>query len=414
MKVNKLTLSNFRSFRHLDIALDDHLNVFVGDNGTGKTNVLDSLTIHLSRFIANMCYAPRTGRAYTKLDVNSDCCETTNTIAITSQNASASWVLCKAVKGQKIQVPSDLSGLQKFVVLLHNNLEKNDDASIPIVVHYCVNRDVQGLSLKKIQNFSICQLDAYDQCLTGKPTDFRLFFEWFRNRTDLESELQSSGLSIDLSQIQTVRDAINAVTGFANIRFKKKPLRIEIFKQECCLNFSQLSGGERCLVALVGDLARRLVIANPDLANPLKGTGIVLIDEIELHLHPELQRQIIPKLKQTFPNCQFVITTNSPLVLSHIPGKCVWKLMQKDGETRVVQPESTYGHDVNYLLATVFDTAYRPKEIDDELHRLFKQIKTEPDAARALLADLRVKIDGASPDLVKAEALLRRYEIIGK
>ena len=88
--------------------------------------------------------------------------------------------------------------------------------------------------------------------------------------------------------------------------------------------------------------------------------------------------------------------------------------MQKNGETHVVQPENTYGHDVNYLLTTVFDTAYRPKEIDEELHRLFKRIKTEPDAARALLADLRVKIDRASPDLVKAEALLRRHEIIGK
>ena len=118
---------------------------------------------------------------------------------------------------------------------------------------------------------------------------------------------------------------------------------IEIFKQGCCLDFAQLSGGERCLVALVGDLARRLVIANPDLANPLKGTAIILIDEIELHLHPKLQRQIIPKLKQTFPNCQFVITTNSPLVLSHIPGECVWKLTQRDGESRVVQSESTYG-----------------------------------------------------------------------
>ncbi len=67
-----------------------------------------------------------------------------------------------------------------------------------------------------------------------------------------------------------------------------------------------------------------------------------------------------------------------------------------------------------YLLTTVFDTTYRPKAIDDELHRLFKRIKTELDTARALLDDLRVKIDGASPDLVKAETLLRRYEIIGK
>jgi predicted ATP-binding protein involved in virulence len=88
-----------------------------------------------------------------------------------------------------------------------------------------------------------------------------------------------------------------------------------------------LSDGEKCLLAMVGDLARRLAIANPDYPDALQGEAIVLIDEIELHLHPSWQRNIIPALKRTFPKCQFIITTHSPQVLSYIQPKNIYLKM---------------------------------------------------------------------------------------
>ncbi len=85
------------------------------------------------------------------------------------------------------------------------------------------------------------------------------------------------------------------------------------------LNVSQLSQGEKSLMTLVGDIARRLAMMNPSLASPLEGDGIVLIDEVDLHLHPKWQRSLLERLTTTFPGCQFVVTTHSPLVVSGAP-----------------------------------------------------------------------------------------------
>ena len=89
---------------------------------------------------------------------------------------------------------------------------------------------------------------------------------------------------------------------------------------------NQLSDGEKCLFAMVGDLARRLALANPALDDPLLGCGIILIDEIELHLHPRWQRDIVTGLERTFPGCQFVISTHSPQVLGDAKDAAIFVL----------------------------------------------------------------------------------------
>ncbi|ESC16106.1 RecF/RecN/SMC family protein [Salmonella enterica subsp. enterica serovar Agona str. 0292] len=99
--------------------------------------------------------------------------------------------------------------------------------------------------------------------------------------------------------------------------------KIILKKGEVELDIQQLSQGEKTIFTLVGDLARRLILLNPNLSNPLLGYGIVLIDEIDLHLHPQWQQTIIERLTSTFPNVQFVITTHSPQVLSTVSSRSV-------------------------------------------------------------------------------------------
>ena len=85
-------------------------------------------------------------------------------------------------------------------------------------------------------------------------------------------------------------------------------------KHGVSLDLSQLSDGERSFLAMICDLGRRLAMANPDrqvLSDPLHGAGVVLIDELELHLHPKWQREVRQKLRKTFPNIQFIATTHS-------------------------------------------------------------------------------------------------------
>jgi predicted ATP-binding protein involved in virulence len=130
-----------------------------------------------------------------------------------------------------------------------------------------------------------------------------------------------------------------------------------IRKGTSTLVIDQLSDGEKLLLALTADLARRLAIAYPNLGDPLKGEGIVLIDEIELHLHPAWQRRVLSSLQRTFPSCQFIVTTHSPQVLSEVPNDAV--VLVKDFQ--FVRPAApTAGRDSNAILTEVMDTPERP------------------------------------------------------
>ena len=99
------------------------------------------------------------------------------------------------------------------------------------------------------------------------------------------------------------------------LRVKRSPVRMVVDKGGREIRVDLLSEGEKCTLAMIGDLARRLILANPAMENPLEGKGIVLIDEIELHMHPSWQRRILSILKEVFPNIQFIVTTHSPQVL---------------------------------------------------------------------------------------------------
>ena len=97
----------------------------------------------------------------------------------------------------------------------------------------------------------------------------------------------------------------------------KPQLLIE--KQGAVIPVAKLSDGERGMLALVFDLTRRLAQANPNLDDPAaEGVGVVLIDEIDLHLHPEWQRTIVTNLPETFPRLQFIATTHSPQVIGEV------------------------------------------------------------------------------------------------
>lgn len=94
----------------------------------------------------------------------------------------------------------------------------------------------------------------------------------------------------------------NFLNGFSDVAVEERPLRLTVRKDGARLSLQQLSDGERAFIAMLGDLVRRLALANPELANPLEGHGVVLIDELELHLHPRWQREVVDKLRTSFPN----------------------------------------------------------------------------------------------------------------
>ncbi len=425
MKITKLELNNFRPFRQLEIDFSNNLTMLVGINGAGKTSILDALAILLSRLIGRIRSTHGTGRFFAESDIHIGTSETANTIEININGRNISWRVTKTKRGRKRQKISNLEQMRNIVETMQEQLERVEKASIPLAVYYGVNRAVLDIPLRIRTKHQFDQLTAYDHALTGTRNDFRLFFEWFRNREDIENEQRVYPVDDVASdrgffpeyrdpQLQAVREAIHTLTDFSNLRVRRNPLRMEVRKQNQHLNVAQLSDGEKCLLALAGDLARRLAMANPALDKPLEGKGVVLIDEVDLHLHPEWQHRVIPKLLKTFPNCQFILTSHSPQVLSHVRCENIWCLVQEGDEVMAIRPDGTYGQDSNFLLKTLLGSSYRPKEIEKDIERLFDLIRKDTKKARKLLDDLKARIEGDSPDLVRAETLLHRREVLGK
>jgi predicted ATP-binding protein involved in virulence len=428
MRVKHLKITSFRGID--DLTLEFHETeptVFIGINGVGKSSILDCLSILLSYFIELIQHPPsmrrllksrqdiRTRRWFSKQDVKNGRSDTSNEITISLGLHKATWSLTTTQTGRRKDT-RDNPALASVVEEISSQWRSSPEANVPLVIYYPVNRAVLDIPLEIPEEHLFTQMDTYDQALTGIQIGFGRFFQWFRALEDLENEERRDDYDYRNRQLEAVRRAIySLLPGFSNLRVRRSPLRMTVTKQGQELIVNQLSDGEKCLLAMVGDLARRLAIANPGLSDPLQGSGVVLIDEIELHLHPTWQRAIIPALARTFPNCQFIVTTHSPQVISEVKPEGIYILESTSDGIIARLPESSFGRDSNRILEDLMDTPARPQEIKESLLELFRLIaKGDLDSARQLHQKIADEIGADEPELVGASVSIRRREILGR
>ncbi|MDJ0662723.1 MAG: AAA family ATPase [Crocosphaera sp.] len=205
-----------------------------------------------------------------------------------------------------------------------------------------------------------------------------------------------------------------------NLSSKSIPDKLEltISKGDIELKLSQLSDGEKKCILIVADIARKLAIANPGLevSDVLKqGKGIILIDEIEAHLHPGWQREIIPALTKTFPTCQFIVTTHSPQVLSKVKSENIFILENGMVINAKDAGYHTYGRTSNSILSELFDIRERPPEFKDRINNCLKLIdeafKSKDDdkiqQAKEELSKLEKELGEDDLDIINVSTTLR-------
>ncbi|MFT4930014.1 MAG: putative ATP-binding protein involved in virulence, partial [Phenylobacterium sp.] len=190
----------------------------------------------------------------------------------------------------------------------------------------------------------------------------------------LEAQLAGLEQSQRGQTLNWVKKAVTAfMPAFKCLRIQRSPYPdMLIDKDGVTLSVLQLSQGERSLLALVGDIARRLVLLNPSREDPLQGDGVVLIDEIDLHLHPKWQQNVLPNLLNTFPNIQFIVTTHSPQVLTTVPNECI-RMLTSDGVK--IPSIQTLGEESRTTLEDVMQVDSRPKDpMSDTLKRYLESV----------------------------------------
>ena len=385
MILDKLHLTHYRGALDLSLVFDEKLNVFCGINGAGKSTVLDALAIMLSWAVNRIRHVNAPGRPIDENDITNS--ESWSSIQLSCLNGSdaVAWRLMKnrVGHGPSDGVKSNFGYLNGYVRDLQVQIaESAEQTNIPLFVYYPVNRAVLDIPLRIRKKHPLTLLTAYDDALTSG-ANFRIFFEWFREREDLENEyrkyqddaIKPDGYQFPDVQLEAVRSALTQfMPEFSKLTVRRNPLRMTVEKNGQQLNVNQLSDGEKCMIALIGDLARRLAIANPMRVNPLEGEGIVLIDEVDLHLHPKWQRIVVPKLQTVFSRCQFVLSTHSPHVIAHVKPESLFLIKQTKDGIFSEKPNESYGKNVDRILEDLMDVATRPDAVNADLQTVFRTI----------------------------------------
>lgn len=415
MKLKHLNLTNIRAFSRAEFTFEPGINLIVGINGAGKSTVLDSLCVLLSQALVEWYGYGITVR-FSGMDIKIDSSFVQAEVIFNLGGDDVGYTMRGLYGKNKNTLKSTTE------VTLNSEIEHQLNIIQPCIIYYSPRQDLSSTKkLVKIAKDSpaIC-FDIVDR------RELRLieFADWWLAQTTLVTE--------EAPNAQRHLDALNtAVTSFidacTNVRVKrdtyvhqakngnqteKSTTNLSIDKAGVTLDPQQLSDGERGMLALALDLTRRLSQANPNLANPLEGEAIVLIDELDLHLHPQWQRTIVKKLTTTFPNCQFIATTHSPLIIGEVEPSGLILLKQEDNGIRVVQQGlQGFGLDSSWILQHLMDTDSRNSETQEQIDLVEDALEEgDLDLAHQHLNRLKTMIHGDDNEVIRLEASINNLE----
>ena len=425
MHIEKITIKNFRCHEELELAFGGGFTVLVGANGSGKTSALKAILAPMHEFAAN--FTPSFSRPFQESDIR------LSSISINGRTRfEKNFPLAIAASGkalgerflyslnansiEKHEVTDDMySQVSKFK---KSPAEVNIFTTFPLLAFYSADRhwkyentDLLAAATKKESRF-----DAYQNWKEAS-IDSSNLYAWIVGKTLERFESLSSGDPSGemIDELEIVNTALSmtslGVKGF-NYSIRERTILIEWGGTPRSVPIDNLSSGQRALIFLVADIARRMCLLNPHLASKVttETDGIVLIDEIDLHLHPKWQRDVVRSLKLAFPKVQFVVTTHSPQVISELQPTEILLLQGKNA----VHPNFSYGLDSSAILEIVMDASERPFAVTKSLSLLFGYIdKNEIDSAKSKLEELKQVAPGL-PEYVRAEALIRRKETVGR
>lgn len=338
MKINTLYIRNFKGFKQEEFSFDPNMSVLIGDNGSGKTSVLDALSFVLGTFFLGIDGVPsRPLKEYEKrrLILSPESIEIQLPFAIDVEHTLAGesyyWsreTNKKAGGATSYKNANDLIDMAKAYA---QGVRNGDNVDLPLIAYYGTARLAREHHQKLAYKKQGSRLDGYYGALD--PSSFRRkFLEWFKTFEDSKLKFDK-----DDTLYKAFTDVITSmVPGWTKIHFSwdADDMLGQLDNGEW-MAFAMLSDGYQNVIRLAADIAYRAITLNPHLGkNAVIDTeGVVLVDEIDMHLHPSWQKTIIADLKKTFPKIQFIVTTHSPFIVQSLRAEELINLDLKTGES---------------------------------------------------------------------------------
>lgn len=410
MRVTTLKLANLRAIEAAQFRFQPGFNLIVGVNGVGKTSMLDALRVCLSAFSkqANKLRAPVESFTVDDIRVDADALSVECVVQIgTSEHR---YLVHKpressAPQEKKVGMPReqvhDTPERATFLGAAPVPVTGREPGGRPLAVLFATNRAVPSERAAGKNVAAGGTAAAFADAFANRELRLGEFASWIRVQEALKSERASVGRALTAFE-----DAVTRfLPGYAHLRVDddERP-RLLIDRGSTTVAVRQLSDGERGTLALVLDLTRRLAQANPQMTDPAaEAEAVVLIDEIDLHLHPKWQRQIVRNLTAAFPRCQFIATTHSPQVI----GEVEHDRIQIIANGQVYSPTHSFGVDSSRVLEEIMDADPRAQEVNALLSQISQDVgKQRYERARGLLVQLVGKLGEHDPEVTRIRTLL--------
>lgn len=417
MKIKNIKLKNFRCFEELVIELNERCNVIVGVNGAGKSTILDALAISIGTYFAKI------PTAYSLPIQKEDVLRKsylTGSIISTEYQFPVVISTEGIANGEFIEWSRELNGLKnKTTVKNASNLievghiqQQNiqngvTDTTLPIFAYYGTGRlyKKKNNRITKLDIKKSSRLDGYTDALS-LGTNEKQLLRWFEDMTLIKIQEDR-----EIPELKTVKTAIEKcfeignkdVTDVSiNYSVKSKDIEVSYRKNNEIekLPLHMFSDGIRITLTMVADIATRMAKLNPQLLdNVLETPGVILIDEIDMHLHPSWQSRIITSLLETFTNIQIITTTHSPIVISNI--KSEYLRILKNNE--IMNPSTNYNRELDDIVNNIMETDYRPEEVRNLINQINQNIDNEElEEAKELLDNLKDILGETDSEVISA------------
>lgn len=412
MRVEKTKIKNFRGIEAKELEFKPGFNLLVGENGKGKTSALEAIAVGLGGFVPGInskatrrISTQEVRRTYPVLGDGSVDKKLHLPVDVEIE-AVIDGEKCRWVR-RRTSLTSDVTSTMQYAVSKKaEEMSQQEDTELPVILYESTERALKkksGRVLNHSEN-NYYRSAGYDNALSGSP-NVELLLEWC-----VKMEMVSWQHERKIAEYEAAKRAVALfmhemeLQGEYRISYDKQTGQLMLKTEKETFPVEDLSSGYQSLVWMVFDIAYRMAVLNPDKKDKITETsGVVLIDEIDQHLHPKWQWNIIDALRTVFPNVQFIAATHSPILFAS--AKNVWIIDMAEDD--VTYSFSQYGLDVNHTLKKFQNTENVYPKVQEQILRFYMMVdKGDYSEAEKILNSLEGEMKSENPLITEMKTTL--------